>query len=307
MAATGSADTAAPEGLAARQQAYEAARARAVTRQRVRSTVKHVMLILISIPFLMPFFWLVTGTFKPPGDLLVVPPVWIPDHWSLDNLHSLFGYSDVNLPFYARNTAYISTFAAVGGVASCSLIAYGFARIKFPGRNILFAVLISTLILPNWVTLIPTYMIFKWLGWLGTFRPLTWPWLFGDAFTIFLMRQFMRTIPMELSEAAYIDGANEFGIYWRVILPLIKPALAVAALFIFTNTYNDFFNPLIYLTDSGNYTLSLAAFQFVKTHGAPDIGAIVAFSTLVTLPLIVLFFFTQRMLVEGITLTGIKG
>jgi len=303
MAARGNL-TAAPDALAA---ARRAARSRGSQRLRRRALLTHLALALIAIPFMMPFFWLVTGTFKPPGDLLVVPPVWVPAQWTLDNIHSLFGYSDVDLPFYARNTAYICTFNSIAVVVSCSLVAYGFSRIRFPGRDALFALLIATLILPGWVTLVPTYMIFKWLGWLGTFRPLTWPTLFGDAFTIFLIRQFMRGIPMELSEAAYIDGANEFAIYWRIILPLVKPALAVAALFTFTNTYNDFFGPLIYLTDSGNYTLSLAAFQFIKTHGVPDMGAIVAFSTLVTLPLIVLFFFTQRMLVEGVTLTGIKG
>jgi multiple sugar transport system permease protein len=293
---------------AALQLALERARARARARRRAQSVLKHAVLIAVSIPFLLPFFWLITGTFKPPGDLLVVPPVWIPAHWTLQNVQSLFfGYSDVNIPYYAANTAYICIFNVVAIVASCSLVAYGFARIRFPGRDILFAILIATLILPTWTTLIPTYMIFKVLGWLGTFRPLTWPALFGDAFTIFLLRQFMLTIPHELSEAAYIDGASEFGIYWRVILPLVKPALAVAGLFAFINNYNDFFGPLIYLTDSGRYTLALAAFQFVKNHGAPDIGAIVAFSTLVTFPLIVLFFFTQRMLVEGITLTGIKG
>lgn len=287
--------------------AREKARGRVARRRRFQAVATHLVLIAVAVPFLMPFFWLVTGTFKPSGDLLVVPPVWFPSHWTLQNVRSLFGYSDVNIASYAANTAYICLFNVVATVASCSLIAYGFARIPFPGRNVLFAILIGTLILPSWTTLVPTYMIFKTLGWLGTFRPLTWPALFGDAFTIFLLRQFMRTVPLELSEAAYIDGASEFGIYWRIVLPLVKPALAVAALFSFINNYNDFFGPLIYLTDSGRYTLALAAFQFVKNHGAPDIGAIVAFSTLVTFPLIVLFFFTQRMLVEGITLTGIKG
>lgn len=282
-------------------------RMRATTRRRRWPLLAHTVLIAVAIPFMLPFFWLLTGTFKPATDLLVVPPVWIPSHWSLQNVQSLFGYGDVNIPYYAENTLYICLFNVVATVASCSLVAYGFARIRFPGRDVLFAILIGTLILPNWATLIPTYMIFKWLGWLGTFRPLTWPALFGDAFTIFLLRQFMLTIPHELSEAARIDGASEFTAYRRVILPLIKPALAVAALFTFINNYNDFFGPLIYLTDSGKYTLALAAFQFVKTHGVPDIGAIVAFSTLVTLPLIIVFFLTQRLLVEGITLTGIKG
>jgi multiple sugar transport system permease protein len=282
-------------------------RGRTAVRRRWQAIGWHVLLICVAVPFVFPFFWLVTGTFKPSGDLLVVPPVWIPSHWTMSNVTSLFHYSDVNIPFYAENTLYICAFNVVASVASCSLIAYGFARINFPGRNILFGIVIATLILPNWATLVPTYMVFKWLGWLGTFNPLTIPALFGDAFTIFLLRQFMLTIPHELSEAAYIDGASEFGIYWRIILPLVKPALAVAALFVFINNYNDFFGPLIYLSDSGKYTLALGAFQFIKSRGVPDIGAIVAFTTLVTLPLIVIFFFTQRRLVQGITLTGIKG
>jgi multiple sugar transport system permease protein len=280
---------------------------RATARRRWQAIGWHVLLLCVAVPFVFPFFWLVTGTFKPSGDLLVVPPVWIPSHWTMSNVTSLFHYGDVNIPFYAENTLYICAFNVVASVASCSLIAYGFARINFPGRNILFGIVIATLILPNWATLVPTYMVFKWLGWLGTFNPLTFPALFGDAFTIFLLRQFMLTIPHELSEAAYIDGASEFGIYRRIILPLVKPALAVAALFVFINNYNDFFGPLIYLSDSGKYTLALGAFQFIKSRGVPDIGAIVAFTTLVTLPLIVLFFFTQRRLVQGITLTGIKG
>ena len=294
-------------GLAERTLPVVRGQARSATHRRLRGVWLHLVLIVVTVPFLFPFFWLVTGTFKPSGDLLVVPPVWIPSHWTLSNVVSLFHYGDVNIPFYATNTLYICVFNVIASLASCSLIAYGFARINFPGRGVLFSIVIATLILPNWATLIPTYMVFKWLGWLGTFRPLTFPALFGDAFTIFLLRQFMLTIPHELSEAAYIDGASEFGIYRRIVLPLIKPALAVAALFVFINNYNDFFGPLIYLTDSGKYTLALGAFQFIKSRGVPDIGAIVAFTSLVTLPLIIIFFFTQRMLVQGITLTGIKG
>lgn len=307
MAVTSGSSSDATREAAVRQHARQQTRTRAIVRRRVRAALVHVLLIAVAVPFMMPLFWLATGTFKPTGELVQVPPVWIPSHWTLRNVQALFSYPDVNIPAYAANTAYICAFNVVATVASCSLVAYGFARIRFPGRDVLFAIMIGTLILPNWATLIPTYMIFKWLGWLGTFRPLTWPALFGDAFTIFLMRQFMRGIPMELSEAAYIDGANEFAIYWRVILPLVRPVLAVAALFTFIYQYDNFFGPLIYLSDSGKYTLSLAAYQFVQTHGAPDIGAMVAYSTLVTLPLIVLFFFTQRTLVEGVTLTGLKG
>ena len=267
----------------------------------------YALLVAAAVPFLFPVYWLATGIFKPSSTLLQTPPVWWPPSWTLANFRSLAGYTDVNLGEYTLNTLYISGFSVVATVVSSSLVAYGFSRIRFTGRNVLFGILIATMILPTWATLIPQYVLFKWLGWLGTFRPLTWPYLFGDPFTIFLFRQFMLGIPSELTEAAKIDGANEFTIYWRIMLPLLKPALTVGAIFVFINTYNDFFGPLIYLTDSGRYTLSLAVFQFVQLRGAPDIGAIVAFTALVTTPLVVLFFFAQRMLLAGIKLSGLRG
>ena len=273
----------------------------------MRSAAVHALLLVTLVPFLFPIYWLATGVFKPGSTLLQTPPVWWPAEWTLANFRSLSQYADVDLLGYALNTLYISGFSVVATLVSSSLIAYGFSRIRFPGRNVLFAILIATMILPTWATLIPQYVLFKWLGWLGTFKPLTWPYLFGDPFTIFLLRQFMLGIPVQLSEAAKIDGANEFTIYWRIILPLLKPALTVGAIFVFINTYNDFFGPLIYLTDSGRYTLSLAVFQFVQLRGAPDIGAIVAFTALVTTPLILLFFFAQRMLLSGIKLSGLRG
>lgn len=274
---------------------------------RARIAGTYTVLILVAVPFFFPLYFLVTGAFKPGRTLLETPPTWWPHPWTLANFHSLATYPDVDLPRYALNTLYISGFAVVAGLASSSLVAYGFARIPFRGRGVLFAVLLATMILPAWATLIPQYMLYKALGWLGTFRPLTWPFLLGDPFTIFLLRQFMLGIPRELSEAAKIDGANEFRIYWNIILPMLRPALVVAGLFLFINSYNDFFGPLIYLTDSGHFTLSLAVFQFVQLRGAPDIGAIVAFTLLVVAPLIIIFFFAQRTLLSGIRLSGLKG
>lgn len=267
----------------------------------------YVVLIAALIPFLFPIYWLVTGAFKPSNTLLETPPVWIPTDWTLGNFRSLFAYGDVDLPRYALNTLYISGFAVIATLVSSSLTAYGFSRIRFPGRDLLFGVLIVTMIVPPWTTIIPQYILFKWLGWLGTFKPLTFPYLFGDPFIIFLFRQFMLGIPKELTDAAKIDGASEFGIYWRVVLPLMKPALVVGAIFTFIYTYNDFFGPLIYLSDSGNYTLSLAVFQFTQARGAPDIGAIIAYTAIVVAPLFVLFFFAQKILLTGIKLTGSRG
>jgi len=207
---------------------------------------------------------------------------------------------------YVRNTAYITIFNVVATVASSAVIAYPFARIKFKGREVLFMFVLITLILPPWTTLIPTYFLYKWIGWLGTLRPLTWPALTGNSFFIFLLRQFMMTIPYELSDAARIDGASDYRIFWNVIVPLIKPALATTALFTFLWTYNDFFNPLIFLNDPSTYTLSLGVYQFVLNHGITDIGAVMAYSLILTIPPVVLFFFTQRTMIRGVTLSGLK-
>jgi multiple sugar transport system permease protein len=198
----------------------------------------------------------------------------------------------------------------VGSVAgvlfSCPLVAYGLARIRWPGRNVLFLLTIGLLLLPYQVTLVPLFIIFRTLGWVGTFLPLIVPHFFGNAFFIFLMRQFMMTIPMELSDAAKIDGAGEFRIYWSVIMPLLRPALATVGLFQFQGAWNDFLGPLIYLTDQASYTISLGLQQYNTEHGT-EWGQLMAASVLLTLPIIVLFFFAQRTFIQGITLTGIKG
>jgi multiple sugar transport system permease protein len=204
------------------------------------------------------------------------------------------------------NTAYITIFNVIATVVSSAIIAYPFARIRFKGREILFAFVLVTLILPPWTTLIPTYYLYKWIGWLGTLRPLTWPALTGNSFFIFLLRQFMMTIPYDLSDSARIDGCSEYRIFWHIVLPLIKPALATTALFTFLWTYNDFFNPLIFLNDPSNYTLSLGVYQFVINHGVQDIGAILAYSLILTIPPVVLFFFTQRTMIRGVTMSGLK-
>jgi multiple sugar transport system permease protein len=257
--------------------------------------------------FAFPVYWLFTGAFKAPSTLLDVPPQWFPSPWTIVNFDSLFSYRDVHLLRYAMNTAYICGFSVIATVMASSLAAYGFARLRFPGRDVLFGILIVTLILPPWATIVPQYVLFSWFGWLGSFKPLTFPYLCGDAFTIFLFRQFMLGIPTELSESARLDGANEFTIYWRIILPLMKPVLVVGGLFAFIFTYNDFFGPLIYLQDANHYTISLAVFFFVQVRGIPDIGTIVAFTALVVLPLVVTFFFAQRALMRGIKLTGLRG
>lgn len=193
-----------------------------------------------------------------------------------------------------------------GTVLSCAFIAYGFARIRWPGRNIIFLIYLSTIMLPAQVTLIPLYLIFRDLGWVGTMLPLVVPHFFGNALYVFLLRQFLLTIPLELSDAAKIDGASELGILWHIMIPLMRPALAVVALFTFVQTYRDFLGPLIYLQNQQDWTISLGLKLFQNMYGA-QWQLMMAASTLAMLPTIVLFFFTQKTFVRGIALTGLKG
>lgn len=205
-----------------------------------------------------------------------------------------------------KNTLFICFTTVLGTVFSSALVAYGFARIEFPMRNGLFLVVLATMMLPYQVTLIPLFALYSWLGWNGTFLPLIVPYFFGVPFYIFLLRQFFMGIPEDLSAAARIDGCSEFGIFWRIILPLSKPALATTALFMFLFQWGDFLNPLIYLQDDRQYTLAVALQQFQSQHESAW-GPLMAMSTVITLPIIVLFFLTQRTFIQGITMSGLKG
>ncbi len=215
------------------------------------------------------------------------------------------GYSP--FPQYAKNTIYICILSVIGTVAANALIAYGFARIQWKGREVLFWITLATMMVPFPVTMVPTYGLFKWLGWIGSFKPLWVPAWFGSAFNIYLLREFFRTIPTELTDAARIDGCSEFGIFMRIILPLSKPALSVVALFNFLYMWNNFLGPRIYLTDQRMFTLSLGLQSFQSQHGGTQWHHLMAASAVMVVPIIVLFFFTQRTFIQGITLTGMKG
>ena len=205
-----------------------------------------------------------------------------------------------------RNTLFICVSCVIGVVFSCSLVAYSFARIPWKGRNAVFVLVLATMMLPYQVTLIPLFAIYSKLGWVGTFKPLIVWAFFGVPFYIFLLRQFFLGIPQDLSAAARIDGCNEFGIFWRIILPLSKPALATTALFTFLFEWGDFLNPLVYLQDDRQYTLAVALQQFQSQHENLW-GPLMAMSTVITIPIIIIFFLTQKTFIQGITLTGIKG
>ena len=207
---------------------------------------------------------------------------------------------------YVFNSAYLVALSIAGQLLSCSLVAYAFARLHWPGREALFGLLLATMMLPGQVTMIPVFLIFKQLGWYNTLKTLWVPSFFGSAFFIFMLRQFMRAIPNDLEDAARIDGCGPFGIYWRIILPLIKPALAAVAIFTFMGTWNDFMGPLIYLNDQRLYPLALGLFDFRSQHGG-EFGMLMAASTLMTLPVIAVFFLAQKYFIQGVTLTGMKG
>jgi multiple sugar transport system permease protein len=206
---------------------------------------------------------------------------------------------------YLFNTLVICAGTVVGTLLSNSLIAYGLARIEWPGRNLLFVLLLGTLLLPFQVTLIPLFIMFAHIGWVDTYLPLIVPAFFGNAFFMFLLRQFFMGIPRELGEAVRIDGGSEFTIFWRIVLPLSKPALAVVALFAFINTWNDFLGPLVYLRTQSKYTLAIGLNTFLGQYGS-QWSWLMAASALVFIPIVILFFFTQRLFIQGITFTGSK-
>lgn len=268
--------------------------------------VRHAVLVLLGVLFLIPFFWMLSTSLKPLPQILTWPPEWIPQPFTWANYPDALQY----FPFlrYLGNTLYYGFATVIGVLISSSLVAYGFARLKWAGRGILFMVMISTLMLPFQVLMIPLFILFKHLGWTGTYKPLIIPTFFGSSvFSTFLLRQFFMTIPETLSEAARIDGAGEWTIYSRIVLPLAKPALATVALFQFLYAWNDFLGPLIYLDNQRLYPLSLGLDAFMTSYGLTQWGYLMAAATVATLPMVFLFFLAQRTFIEGITVTGIKG
>jgi multiple sugar transport system permease protein len=264
----------------------------------------HICLIVLGLSFLFPFIWMLSTALKPEAQIFKWPPEWIPEQFIWSNFPDALTF----VPFgsYVMNTLTICIWSMVGTCLSSSLVAYGFSRITWPGRNFLFIIMLSTMMLPYQVTMIPLFVLFKKIGWVGTFNPLIIPSFFGGAFFIFLLRQFFLTIPHELSEASKIDGCSEFRIFWQIIVPLARPALATVALFTFMNSWNDFMGPLIYLNDETMYTVSLGLQQFIGQYGTRW-GMLMAASTVATLPIIILFFFAQKTFIQGVATTGIKG
>jgi multiple sugar transport system permease protein len=278
----------------------------------IARAVIYALLIVGSAVFLFPLLWMISTSLKPVEETMLNPPRWIPSSLQWGNYVNAVTYGQKTLgyiPFfeYGKNTLLLCVLVVSGTVISNAFIAYGFARLQWPGRNVLFGVTLATMMVPFPVLMVPLFVFFKHLGWVGTFRPLWVPAWFGSAFNIFLLRQFFLTIPRELSDAATVDGCSELQVFRHVILPLSRPALAVVALFSFLYTWNDFIGPLIYLSDQRMFTLSLGLQFYQSQAGGTEWHLLMAASTIVVLPIIVLFFFTQRTFIQGIAVTGMKG
>ncbi len=267
----------------------------------------HLVLILAGLTFVLPFIWMISTSLKVSGTEFAFPPQWIPNPALWDNYKTALLDT---IPFfsYARNTLIITAGATVGDVLVTSLTGYSYARLRWPGRNIMFLFTLSTLMLPGIVTVIPVFLLMRSLGWIDTFLPLIVPaWAGGSAFSIFLFRQFFLTIPSELDEAARMDGANPLRIWWSLMLPLSAPVLATVAILDVLNSWNDFFNPLIYLNSDSNYTLALGLGQFTVGHNGQLYNLQMAAATAMTIPVIILFFAAQRYFMRGIVTTGLTG
>ena len=281
----------------------------AMTRYLLGRGLLHLIAAGLGILLMIPFLWALISSFKPVYEIRVLPPTFWPSRFAWSNYPEVL--SSTNFMAWVQNSVFITLLAVLGTVITASLAGYAFARFRFKGRNLLFALALSTMLLPQEVTLIPTYLLYFKIGWLNTFLPLIVPfWLGGGAFFIFLFRQFFMTIPTDLDEAAKIDGANYFQILWSIIVPLSMPALATAAIISFIANWNSFILPLIILNDPQNFTLAIGLRYFSITPTAdskPLDHLLLAASVMMTVPIVLIFFFGQRYFVRGVVMSGIKG
>jgi len=280
----------------------------------------HLGLLFVCAGYMLPVIWMVSTSLKTAAQTQESPPRFIPHPWQPENYVDIFRHPTFHAVLYTRNTLIVAILTVAGTTLSSAVVAYGFARIEFPGRGVLFAIMLATIMIPFPVTMVSVFRVFRWMDvhtarWLGpdnlfqmlgTFKPLWLPAWFGSAFNIFLLRQFFMVLPKELSEAARIDGCSELAIFWRIVLPLAKPALAVVALFSFLGVWNDFLGPLVYIQRPEQYTLALGLAAFQTRIGGTPWHLLMAASALVCLPTLILFFLAQRTFIEGIATTGGK-
>lgn len=293
-------DTAASTSKTAARKPYSSDRTWRIFQSQV---VARIVLIVGAVFFLSPLYWMVVTAFKETLELSTFPPTLLPTLWRWQNFLDALN----QIPFwkYLWNTVVITFFSTLGAVLSNTLIAYGFSRINWIGRDLVFSVVVATIFIPFPATLLPLFIVFAKLHWINTFLPLIVPTFFGNSFYIFLLRQFMSQIPLEISEAARVDGASEWQIFWRLILPLSRPAIAVVALFSSIAAWNNFLGPLIYLQNDDLYPLSIGLQSFRSLHDV-QWNLLMAASTLVVLPVILVFLFFQRAFIEGITVGSIR-
>lgn len=266
----------------------------------------YVLLGTIGLLFVLPLVWMICVSLKPADEVLAFPPRFFPHCPQPDAYWQVMRSESFDFLLYARNTLVILILSLIGMLLSSAVAAYGFARIPFPGRNLMFAICLATMMIPFPVTMVPTYVIFKHLGFIGTFKPLWVPAWFGSAFNIFLLRQFFLGIPQELEESAMLDGCSRWGCFWRITLPLSRPALAVVALFHSLAVWNDLIGPLIYLSHRDQFTLALGL-QFLQSRaGDTPWNQLMAAATLIILPVLALFVLAQRTFIRGIATTGLK-
>ena len=272
----------------------------------VKSVLAYRVLTAGAALFCIPLLWCVSAAFKDMQSVFRIPVEWIPKEWHPENFQS--AWTVLPFPIFVVNTLIVTCFAVVGQVLSASLVAYGFARFSFPGKRVLFIMVLSTMLLPAQVTMIPVFIIWQKLGLVDTFAPLTIPaYLGGGAFTIFLLRQFYLTIPRELDEAAMIDGCSYFGIWRHIILPLSRPALITVLLFAFMANWDDFMSPLIYLHSQEKLTVSIGLRLFQDQYGQTNLPLLMAASLLHITPVVIIFLIGQRYFIKGIVMTGLKG
>lgn len=270
-------------------------------KKRVGNIITYILLIAVSIVLMLPLVWMVSTSLKPMEEIVQFPPTLFPQDIQWENyLTTIQAF-----PFfkYAANTLFITFFVVLGNVVSNSFIAYGFAKLNFPGKNLLFSLVLATMMIPSFVTMIPQYVLFSQIGWVGTYLPLIVPSFFGSGFNIFLMRQFYLSIDDELIEVAQMDGANHFYIWSRLIVPLTKPALITVGIQSFNGAWNDFIGPLLYIQDESMYTLQIGL-QVFQSQSSTQWNYLMAGATLVLLPTVLLFFFAQKYFIEGMDLTG---
>ncbi|MGS2795863.1 carbohydrate ABC transporter permease [Enterococcus faecium] len=269
--------------------------------RQTKKILSYVLMTVIGIILIIPLLWMVFTSLKPMEEIVRYPPTFFPEKIVWEN------YLDTIAAFpfwrYARNTLFITVLVVIGNVLSNSFIAYGFAKLDFPGKKLMFALVLSTMMIPGFVTMIPQYVLLSKIGWVGTYLPLIVPSFFGNAFNIFLMRQFYLSINNELIEAAEIDGANHLYIWRHLMLPLTKPALITIAINSFNAAWNDFLGPLLYIQDQEKYTLQIGL-QVFQNQATTQWNYLMAGATLVLIPTILLFFFAQRYFIEGMDLTG---